>query len=106
MRLPHPSTRKIAMKIRLHISDQPARACRTPFEDADHVLVEGACPECGAEPFKARGLGRRVAAHDTYAAHAVGLCCRKPVGELRTTVSTLFGIDEDERVLNGPWRIY
>jgi hypothetical protein len=94
------------MKIRLHFATEPARNCRQPHKNADHVFVSGACPECNAKPFKVRGLGRRIAAHDTYAAYAKTLCCDKRVGELRVTVGSIFGLEEDERVLRGPWRVY
>jgi hypothetical protein len=77
-----------------------------PYDGAAHVVVDGACPACGAEPFGARGLGRRIAAHDTYAADAVATCCGKHVGELRVTLGTIFGLEEDERVLTGPWKVY
>jgi hypothetical protein len=94
------------MRIRLHLSGEAQRKCRLPFQGADHVVTDGKCPACGAHPFGVRGLGKRITSHDTYAADAVGTCCGKPVGELRVTLSTLFGLDEDERVLSGPWKVY
>lgn len=92
-------------KIRLHLEAE-VRKAEPPFEGADHAVVEGACPLCGATPFKVQGTGRRIQSHDTYAADTVTMCCEKPGGELRVTVNTLFGIREDEEVLRGRCRVY
>lgn len=32
--------------------------------------------------------------------------CRQPVGRLVVRVPTMFGLDEDARVLAGPWKVY
>lgn len=56
------------------------------------------CPHCAVTPLRVQGTGKRVASHDTYAAEAVAMCCDRHVGEIRARVSTLFGLEEDERV--------
>lgn len=56
------------------------------------------CPHCKATPLRVQGTGKRIASHDTYAAEAVAMCCDRHVGEIRAQVSTLFGLEEDERV--------
>lgn len=79
-----------------------------PYYGADHVLVDklAECPGCKA-PLRVTGLPITVRNdHDTYYADAVCLECKHPVGELQTQVSTIFGIDEDEAVLNGRARVY
>lgn len=100
------------MKIQLVIGndtedgDVAARiACRLPFADASHVVLDAPCPSCGAGHCTLRGRDQHHS-HNTYLAIAVAQCCDKPVGRLEVTVETLFGIEEDRRVLNGPWRVY
>ncbi len=73
----------------------------------DAALAEGACPKCKATPFMIAGGGQRIEGHDTYAADGACLSCRKPIGVIRAKVSTLFGLEEDERVLyHGRARVY
>lgn len=95
------------MKVTFHPTGAPTRACRVPFPGADHVVVEGACPACGAVPFHAAGIKGTVArGHDTYTANAGCLVCGIPSGQLVARVDTIFGIEEDERVLMGRCRVY
>jgi hypothetical protein len=71
------------------------------------VEFDLACPSCGAPaPIIVRGLGVDSHDHDTYQARARHLGCDAVIGALRTKVDTIFGIEEDERVLAGPWRVY
>lgn len=68
-----------------------------------------ACPRCReAAPagLCVRGDGRRVESRDTFVANASAVPCGCAVGVLRVRVSTIFGLEEDEVVLNGPWRVY
>lgn len=90
------------MKVTVHV-DGRERAAKP---QGDHVRIECPCPHCKASPLLARGTGIRSHDHDTYYADAVALCCGKPIGRMSTTVSTIFGIEEDERVLNGRARVY
>ena len=82
------------------------RAATRPFEGADHVVATGACPHCSIEPFKVRGSGISRNDHDSYYADAECVACGKFVGTIRAKMDTLFGIEEDERVLNGPYKVY
>lgn len=94
------------MKITVDIDGTP-RAARLPFNEADHVIVSGvACPHCKRDPVIAGGSGITHHDHDTYHAQARCLSCGGKLGEMRTKVSTIFGIDEDEAVLNGRARVY
>ncbi len=95
------------MKISLHTGDERKLEARQPYAGADHVLVDAACPAAGcAPPLKVGGSGRRIESHDTYAADAFCMCCGARVGTLRVVCSTIFGVEEDERVLNGRCRVY
>lgn len=75
--------------------------------DHDFVSVPGfsQCPACGEnladDDSKLFVRGTGITGHDnnTYYADAIALCCKKPVGQLRATVDTIFGIEEDEAVL-------
>ena len=93
------------MKITLKL-DGGTRAAKRPYEKADHVVVTGACPHCGVEPFKAKGRGVSSKDHDSYYAEADCVDCGKFVGTIRAKMDTLFGIEEDERVLSGRYRVY
>jgi hypothetical protein len=95
----------MSQKITLHVSAGPARKCTLAFREADHADAEGACPACGVEPFGVVGKNMHHT-FDTYIADGHCTACKAHVGELRVKVNTLFGIDEDEAVLNGRCRVY
>lgn len=94
-----------ALDVRFYDSDGKRHEVQVPFLGCDFVIVDGACPHCEAEPFKAQGRGMSHD-HDTYYAQARCLGCDKAVGQIELHVSTVFGIEEDERVLNGRCRVY
>lgn len=112
------------MTARVHFHREGAKRvrARVPFDAAAYVLVPGLCPSCGHKvaeadvPRDAReqrdwwpcaGLkGSMVRGHDTYTSLAGCTACGKLAGKLVVTVSTIFGIEEDERVLNGRARVY
>lgn len=81
------------------VTDEGTRVARMPFDGADHVLADVCCG-------KIMGADQRIAGHDTYEADASCGSCGKRVGILRVKVSTIFGIEEDEAVLNGRPRVY
>lgn len=93
------------MKIAIVAADGTRHRPRRPHPQADHVVLE-VCPSCSAAPCEVRGSGVSHHDHDTYYARAIARCCGADVGELRATVSTLFGIDEDRAVLDGRPRVY
>ena len=75
---------------------------------ADHALLDGPCPGCGAPSPKLRGHGKHIANDDrAYEATAEALCCGLVVGTLRAEMPTLFGLAEDEAVcVDGRARVY
>jgi len=91
------------MKIFVTIQGEP-RKVETNAES--HLVVRGACPKCAHEPFCVAGSGRHIGGRDFYVSDAVCLECRERVGEIQVKVETIFGLEEDERMLNGPWRVY
>ena len=93
------------MKITLHLQGKIFPA-QLPHAMADFVLVEDCvCPNCNGS-LKARGDGNVTHDFDTYYAFAHCVCCGGAVGQLQTKVNTIFGIDEDNAVLNGRARVY
>lgn len=95
---------------------KPARGgrvtARVPYDGCDHVVVPGACSRCGnmvpdKREHRVAGVpGTMRRGHDTYTAEAVCCACGATTGSLVLKVSTIFGIEEDERVCNGRARVY
>lgn len=79
---------------------------RAPHADAEYVIARGACPKCSASPWRACGSGDQRVGHDTLSAACRCLECGAIVGEIVVTMDTIFGIEEDRRVLNGRCRVY
>jgi hypothetical protein len=98
------------VKVTLELRDGTMLAVEQPrYEGATAVEAAGACPYCARTPFMVAGSGRRLDpdhSHDTWLADAGCLACKAWVGYLRAKVSTLFGIEEDERVLRGACKVY
>lgn len=70
-------------------------------------VASGICPGCGTEPFLVQGHGRsRHGSAHTYRAGATAKCCGDSVGFIFAQPETLFGLEEDEAVLNGRARVY
>ena len=90
------------MKITLRFDGRKLVA-KQPHDHADHVTVSEACA-CGSH--SVRGLGVHTRTHDEYIADAVCCKCEARRGQLVVSVSTIFGIEEDERVTNGRCRVY
>jgi len=70
-----------------------------------HMAI--ACPGCKhAAPTYLGGKNQRIAGHDFYEADAWTLCCMHPLGKVRAYCSTLFGLEEDERIAASRCRVY
>jgi hypothetical protein len=92
-------------KIMLHLDDGTVLKVPDPEDVPDATMPGVACPACKAEPLVVHGFGRRHD-YDTFYADAMCMQCQARVGELRVKVNTLFGISEDEAVLQGRCRVY
>lgn len=83
-----------------------------PSDCGHFAIVEMECQACGANPTPVQGESMHIDGHDTYAADATcrksvsGTVCGSAVGVLRCRVSTLFGLEEDHRVIHGRCRVY
>lgn len=93
------------MKITIRTGTGTIR-CVLPYNGCAHVEAEGACPHCNEQPFLARCPSIDRHDYDTFYGQAHCVKCGARVGEMRATVSTIFGIDEDDCVLNGRPRVY
>lgn len=94
------------MRTFIRLSDDTTRDVTPPFDGADHAVAPGSCPKCNAEPFKVAGRSMLIAERDEYHADGFCLACEARVGTLIAVVPTLFGLEEDERVLNSRCRVY
>jgi hypothetical protein len=74
--------------------------------DGTRGIATGACPGCGATPFIVQGHGRHRHTRDTFRAGGKAMCCGDSIGYIYATTDTLFGLEEDEAVLNGRARVY
>jgi len=93
------------MKIWIELNEQKIEATR-PFEGSDFVEAKTDCPHCKASaPIKVQG-GESFHDHDTYTCAAFCVGCKGSLGKMKVQVDTIFGIEEDNRVLNGRWRVY
>lgn len=93
------------MKTTLKMGDKTFKVT-LPYEDSSEAFVPDVkCPHCDEE-LVVQGTGKRIASYDTYAAPAICVKCKKHVGELQAKVSTLFGLEEDERVFSMGIKIY
>lgn len=95
-----------APKLKLFLNNKPVIKLALPKHAASGVDVPNEkCPHC-AVPLRVGGAKKRIGGHDFYTAEAGCLNCGTFVGELRLYVSTLFGLEEDERVLSGRVKVY
>lgn len=94
------------MKIDLHATDGRVLECREPYAGASHVEVPGHQCECSRDQTLTVQGGATTEGHDTISARAACTRCRGHVGTLIVTVTTMWGIEEDRRVLAGRARVY
>lgn len=93
------------MKITLTQHDGTKTVGSLAFAQAEVVDFKNLKSHCGGEHLVVRG-GEPTIDYDTYTSKAVCAACGEHLGELKVKVSTLFGIEEDRRVLNGRYRVY
>lgn len=83
------------------------RVCIMPYDGAEFVETKGPCPHCAVTPIKTRGDDHEQSIeHDRITAPAYCFDCRGYVGKLLVVFSTIFGLEEDARVLGGRARVY
>jgi hypothetical protein len=96
------------MKITLKLSDGSKRAATHPFTGAEYVIVNNSeCPNQECRGYSVRGNGKnRVETQYDEEEDAICAACKHPRGRLHVKLDTLFGRDEDARILNGRARVY
>ena len=83
------------------------RKAELPWQGCEWLKVEGKCRKCNAEPLRVKG-DKRTQTEGPDALFAVAYCfdCNQPIGTLKVFRQTIFGEEEDERVLRGRPRVY
>jgi hypothetical protein len=94
------------MRIWLEIQRTTGVEHREITPDGARGIATGLCPGCGATPLVVQGHGRHRYTRDTFRVDGTALCCGDPVGHIYATMDTIFGLEEDEAVLNGRARVY
>ncbi len=91
----------------------PDRNCVAPCEGASFVECEGPCVNADCVPIKSgeylllTGVKCTLQTSDRGATSDAGcVACGKTIGKLVVEYDTIFGAEEDERVLNGRPRVY
>jgi hypothetical protein len=94
------------MKIILTTQDNSVHELEPPPAGASDVGTPLTCPHChkGLRIFGRHGTKSR--GHDYIEETALCSICQKPVGRIRVIIPSLFGLEEDKRVLNGRCRVY
>lgn len=94
-----------AVRVSVKIGNE-ARSSSLP-ESEKWIDVDGRCSSCGRGEFRVIGdiHRQRVGSHEVTAP-ALALCCGQEVGEVFVELDTIFGLEEDARVLNGRCRVY
>lgn len=87
------------------VIDSEDRRHPAQIAENNEFVTIGRCPSCRSEEPQIQGTGITHHNHDTYYARAVARCCGAAL-RIETKVSTIFGIDEDNAVLNGRSRVY
>lgn len=71
------------------------------------IELDGRCPSCERQPLKVIGdVHRQNVGTHAVTAPALALCCGQEIGTVRAEMATIFGLEEDERVLHGRCRVY
>jgi hypothetical protein len=91
--------------VRVTVIDTDDRRHVAAIAENGEFVTIARCPSCRAEHPAIRGTGITRHDHDTYYAGAIAACCGAHL-RMQTTVSTIFGIDEDRAVLKGRPRVY
>lgn len=95
------------MKIFVLLSNKDEREGSLKHSSAERVDVEGVCPSCGHTPFQVCGIGgKTVRRFDNIQQDAMCLECETVIGTVKAVFDTIFGLDEDERVLKGPQKVF
>lgn len=92
----------------IHLINESKNVATKAHDGCDYVTVETCCPHCQEKPLNCFGkTGPTISTDDrAYECVAFSICCDRNVGILRAETDTLFGLSEDNAVLNGRSRVY
>lgn len=96
------------MKITLITEASEEIPLRLPYDGSEYVVADGKRCECGGDPLTVCGARGTDREDDRGMIEAAAICarCRGILGTIRIEIQTLFGLEEDRRVLNGRPRVY
>lgn len=90
--------------ILLILKDATVHKC---IDKGDYVSADIACPKCSDTPVALRGTDMRPSVDDrAWEANGRCLACKAHIGTIRVETTTLFGVQEDQAVLCGVWKVY
>ena len=97
-----------AVAVLLRLDGEEYTPVEEPAPGDPSVRFPVPCPGCSprAEEIRVRGTGISRRTHDACIAAAVCASCGGKMGEIVARVDTIFGLEEDERVLRGRPRVY
>lgn len=99
----------MAMRITFTTDDGRSGEARVPYEGCQYVVVDSMHCECAPrEPLFVAGIkdGLREKSDRHIVSKAGCARCKGGCGDLRVDFDTIFGLEEDDRVLNGRPRVY
>ena len=96
--------------MKVHVLIAGERHPVSPEPGAPHLELDRRCPACGGPSEGPLRLiaerARQAQVHDTITAPALALCCGAKIGSVVVEVETIFGLEEDDAVLEGRARVY
>ena len=95
----------MSLKITITLKDGRKVKAKLPYEHASDAVTDVQCPN-GGHFLAAHGIGTPQVEYDTMTSPARCCGCGERIGTITVKVNTLFGIEEDERMLNGRFRVY
>lgn len=97
------------MDVTVKIEGQPRIPMKLAHDGCEHVTSRDEtikCPECAGAPLMIHGKGEGARTRDSITQPAYCNYCGEVVGTIRAKFQTIFGIEEDNRVLNGRFKVY
>lgn len=94
------------MKIKLYLTGGKTFTL-TEAESGEFAEAKTHCPKCKVAPLGVHGRGKRIGDDDRhYVSDAFCHTCSERIGTIKAFPSTIFGLEEDERILYGRCRVY
>lgn len=89
----------------IHLEIGGRRLLATFVPGEAFAIVFEPCDRCGSDRICGNGEAKRETDRD-FSEDAVCFECRHPAGRIVVDRDTIFGAEEDGRVLGGAWKVY